>query len=409
MPKRTVPLFYLFVEAWETIRHNKMRTFLTMLGMNIGVGAIIAIISLGLMARESIMAEVGEMGATMIWIYPDWNIYEEWEKVIRLTPEDGENLTRMLPDDQVMPSYVSDETVSARGRGGQKRVIGVTGNYNDAWKLPLRSGRFISEEDNRFMRKAAVLGDRAAADFFGDGDPLGENILIAGRVFRVIGVIDEREQGLMSDGTDGEYVFIPYETYGGFFDFGYYGMPYLSRCRVNVGDVAHIGETTNLIKGYLIRRYGYLRGEPRFIVELAKQSLDQFNKVFSIITTVISLIAGISLLVSGIGIMNIMLVAITERTREIGIRKALGAKREDILLQFLTEAVIICLMGGGIGVFLGMGITFLVALAQSWNFLVPLFAVGAGLGISLAIGMFFGLYPAARAAKLPPVEALTRE
>ncbi|MBN2627376.1 MAG: FtsX-like permease family protein, partial [Spirochaetales bacterium] len=190
---------------------------------------------------------------------------------------------------------------------------------------------------------------------------------------------------------------------------GYYGMPYLSRCRVNVGDVSHIGGTTNLIKGYLIRRYGYLRGEPRFTVELAKQSLDQFNKVFSIITTVISLIAGISLLVSGIGIMNIMLVAITERTREIGIRKALGAKREDILLQFLTEAVIICLLGGGIGVFLGMGITFLVALAQKWNFLVPLFAVGAGLGISLAIGMFFGLYPAARAAKLPPVEALTRE
>jgi len=409
MTRQTVPLFYLFAEAWETIRHNRMRTFLTMLGMNIGVGAIIAIISLGLMARESIMAEVGEMGATMIWIYPDRNIYEEWEKVIRLTPEDGENLALMLPDDQVMPSFVNDEPVSARGKSGQKRMIGVTGNYNDVWKLPLRSGRFISEEDNRLRRKAAVLGDRAATDLFGDADPLGENILIDNRVFRVIGVLGEREQGIMSDGTDGEHVFIPYETYGGFFNYSYYGMPYLSRCRVNVGDVSHIGGTTNLIKGYLIRRYGYLRGEPRFTVELAKQSLDQFNKVFSIITTVISLIAGISLLVSGIGIMNIMLVAITERTREIGIRKALGAKREDILLQFLTEAIIICLMGGGIGVLLGMGITSLVALIQSWNFLVPLFAVGAGLGISLAIGMFFGLYPAARAAKLPPVEALTRE
>ncbi|MBN2626449.1 MAG: ABC transporter permease, partial [Spirochaetales bacterium] len=206
MTRQTVPLFYLFAEAWETIRHNRMRTFLTMLGMNIGVGAIIAIISLGLMARESIMEEVGEMGATMIWIYPDWNIYEEWEKVIRLTPEDGENLTRMLPDDMVMPSYVNDEPVSARGKGGQKRVIGVTGNYNDAWKLPLRSGRFITEEDNRLRRKTAVLGDRAAADLFGEEDPLGESVLIDNRVFRIIGVLEEREQGIMSDGTDGEHI-----------------------------------------------------------------------------------------------------------------------------------------------------------------------------------------------------------
>ena len=409
MTKREVPFLYLIREAWETIGHNKMRTFLTMLGMNIGVGAIIAIISLGLMARESIMENVGDMGASMIWIYPDWSIYEEWEKTIRVTPEDSRELTLMLPGDQVMPSLINHQNVSARGQHRELRVIGVTGNYQGVWDFPIREGRFITDEDNLLKRKTAVLGEQAALTFFGETDPMGKNVIIADRVFTVTGVLDEQRQGIISDGSDDDSIFIPYETFRGFFPYGWYGSPYLSRLQINIGDVSHIERSTHLIENFLIRKYGFLRGQPRFVVEQSKQSLDQFNKVFSIITTVISLIAGISLLVSGIGIMNIMLVAITERTREIGLRKALGARREDILLQFLIEAVIICLLGGGIGVILGLGITFLVALSQSWSFFIPLFAVGAGLGISLGIGLFFGLFPASQASRLAPVEALAKE
>jgi putative ABC transport system permease protein len=186
--------------------------------------------------------------------------------------------------------------------------------------------------------------------FFGDRDPLGEKIVIEERVFTIVGVLKERKEGIISDGSDGNTIFIPYETYGEFYNYGGYGRPYLNSLTVNITDISQISRSTQLIENYLIRKYGFIGGEKRFVVEQAKQSLDQFNKIFSIITTVISLIAGISLLVSGIGIMNIMLVAITERTKEIGIRKALGAQRRDILSQFLIEAVIICLLGGGIGV-----------------------------------------------------------
>lgn len=404
-----VPLLYLFREAWDTIGHNKMRTFLTMLGMNIGVGAIIAIISLGLMARESIMAEVGEMGASMVWIYPDREAYQDWERVIRLTPEDGDNLKAMLPKDTIMPSLRQNLSVTARGKSREHRIYGVDGEYNRVWQFGLPSGRFINHDDNQFKRKSAVIGNRAAQYFFGDESPLGKNIIIQDRVFTIIGVREEPKQGIISDGSDGNTFYIPYETFRGFHDYGWYGQPYLNSLQINITDIGNINRSTSLIENYLIRKYGFIRGESRFIVEQAKQSLDQFNKIFSIITTVISLIAGISLLVSGIGIMNIMLVAITERTREIGIRKALGAQRRDILLQFLIEAIIICLLGGGIGVILGMALTFLVALSQSWNFLVPLFAVASGLGVSFLIGLAFGIIPASQASRLPPVEALSKE
>jgi putative ABC transport system permease protein len=165
----------------------------------------------------------------------------------------------------------------------------------------------------------------------------------------------------------------------------------------------------SIIDRYLLARYGTYEGEPRFIVHKAEENINTFNKIFSVITTAISLIAGISLLVSGIGIMNIMLVTVTERTKEIGIRKAVGAKRADILSQFLIEAVIVCMIGGGIGVFIGLGISWAVASLQSWRYIMPLYAITLGIGVSAAIGLFFGIYPATKASRLDPVIALTKE
>jgi putative ABC transport system permease protein len=160
---------------------------------------------------------------------------------------------------------------------------------------------------------------------------------------------------------------------------------------------------------YLGQRYGPIEGKDRFTVKKAEDSINTTNKVYDIITTVITLIAGISLVVGGIGIMNIMLITVTERTKEIGIRKALGAKRRDILAQFLIESIIICLIGGGIGILLGVGITALVSVIQRWEYLLPWTAIVIGVVVSITIGLFFGIYPAVKAARLDPVVALSKE
>jgi putative ABC transport system permease protein len=176
-----------------------------------------------------------------------------------------------------------------------------------------------------------------------------------------------------------------------------------------VKDLSDIDWVAGQAERYLAAAHGTIGAQARFVVRRAEDSIQTTNQVFDIVTTVITLIAGISLVVGGIGIMNIMLVTVTERTREIGIRKALGARRRDILAQFLIESVIICLIGGGLGIVLGIGITAVVSVVQGWAYLLPWFAIAVGLAVSVAIGLFFGIYPAIKAARLDPVVALTKE
>ena len=185
--------------------------------------------------------------------------------------------------------------------------------------------------------------------------------------------------------------------------------PRVMRLYLKVRDMADLDYVSAQIAQYLDHKYGKIDGKPRFVVRRAEDSIQTTNKVFDIITTVITLIAGISLVVGGIGIMNIMLITVTERTREIGIRKALGAKRRDILAQFLIESIIICLIGGGVGILFGVGITAVVSIAQRWEYLLPWVSILIGLVVSISIGLFFGIYPALKAARLDPVVALTKE
>jgi putative ABC transport system permease protein len=188
-----------------------------------------------------------------------------------------------------------------------------------------------------------------------------------------------------------------------------FGGPRILSLDIQVNDVADLDYTVTILERFLEARYGRHNDEPRFIVHKAEENIDTFNRIFGIVSTVISLIAGISLLVSGIGIMNIMLVTVTERTKEIGIRKAIGAKRSDVLIQFLIEAVIICLIGGGIGILVGLLIAFGVAGTQGWRYVMPVYAIALGIGVSATIGLFFGMYPAVKASRLDPVVALTKE
>ncbi|NBC29942.1 MAG: FtsX-like permease family protein [Spirochaetes bacterium] len=398
-----------FRESWDTITHNKLRTFLTMLGMNIGVAAVIAIMASGLMARSAIMTDVESIGAALLWITPNREAYERPSERTYLKPTDLTDMRKLVEGAVFSPQLRSTQAVSYRGFSDPNVVQGVMPAYLQIWQHDLAQGRFISERDVQTRQKIAVLGIDAARIYFDEANPIGKSLRIGDNVFTVVGVMADRERSFVSDGSDDETIYVPYPAKEGMMDWSNYGGPRVLSLDIQVNDVADLDYTVEILQRFLEARYGTVNGEPRFNVNKAEENIDTFNRIFGIITTVISLIAGISLLVSGIGIMNIMLVTVTERTKEIGIRKAIGAKRFDVLTQFLIEAVIICLIGGGIGIILGVIIAFLVASNQGWQYVMPLYAIVLGIGVSVAIGLFFGIYPATQASRLDPVVALTKE
>lgn len=397
------------VEAFDMIRHNRMRTFLTMFGMNVGVAAIIAVVSLGAMARTEIMREVDSIGASLMWTYPQWDLYEDdWSLFKPLRYSDAGNLEYILGDVLVCPYLSGNEDFAYGGFHDTVNIMGTDESYFDIWDHPLSRGRYFSARDAADIHNVAILGARTARGFFGSGNPLGETVLISGRPFTVIGVLEARGQSMMGDGTDDSTVYVPVERYLPFRDGGSGSAGAIDTLFLKLTDLSRMEEVRSVLKGYLIAEYGLFDGQERFRVEAAEDQIKTFNKIFSIITLVISLLAGISLLVGGIGIMNIMLVSISERTREIGIRKSLGARRRDILGQFLVEAIVICLLGGGIGLLIGAGFSALVGATQSWPFLLSPGAVILALGLSTAVGLFFGIYPAVKASRMDPVDALSK-
>jgi putative ABC transport system permease protein len=396
-------------ESWDTITHNKLRTFLTMLGMNIGVAAVIAIMASGLMARSAIMTDVESIGAALLWVSPNRDAYEQGSERTYLKPTDLTDMRELVDGAIFSPQLRSGQAVSYRGFSDPNMVQGVMPAYLKIWQHDLARGRFISERDVDTREKVAVLGADAARIYYSEEDPLGKSLRIGENVFTVIGVMADRERSFVSDGSDDETIYIPYPAKESMMDWSRYGGPRVLSLDIQVNDIADLEYTVTILERFLDARYGSVNGQPRFEVNKAEENIDTFNRIFGIITTVISLIAGISLLVSGIGIMNIMLVTVTERTKEIGIRKAIGAKRFDVLIQFLIEAVIICLIGGGIGIILGIVVAFIVASNQGWQYVMPLYAIVLGIGVSVAIGLFFGIYPATQASRLDPVVALTKE
>lgn len=396
-----------FSEAVQTIRHNKMRSFLTMLGLNIGVAAIIAVISIGLMAREMIMDNVGNLTASLGWIQGtetgrDKGIY-------LLSPNDPDLLEEFVPGITAIPYLTEWESISARGYSQDGRVLGTEPEYYDIWGLNIANGRFLNNNDISLHSKVVVLGSRAATTYFGELDPIGKTIRAGNSVYTIVGVLDQRDGMLLNDGIDDNSIYVPITTLLDSNYWAWYGKPYLDFVLYKMDNPLKTDEITILVQQFLNAQYGIRSGEQLFEVQNFKDDMEVFTKVFKIITTVISLIAAISLLVSGIGITNIMLVSITERTKEIGIRKALGAKNKDILEQFLIEALFLCFMGGGIGVILGSAISAVTAAALNWSFILPLFAVVIGVSVSIGIGLFFGIAPAMSAARLEPVAALSKE
>ena len=399
-----------FRESYETIRHNKLRTILTMLGMNIGVASVIAVMATGIMGRGAIMKGIESIGSSLLWVQPNKDAYPTGRSVTYMRPQDLDVLGSLVQDAWMSPSLRSNAMVGYRGDQSAAAVYGVWDTYGRIWPRPLQAGRSLSAEDISQRRKVVVLGLNTASAFFPTpDDALGKSVSFSGKDFTVIGVLAKKVRSAVDDGSDDDTVYVPYEVLSDVTNWDDYGGPRVTRVYFKVRAQADLEFVSSQISGYLDRTYGTVEGKPRFLVKKAEDSIQTTNKVFDIITTVITLIAAISLVVGGIGIMNIMLITVTERTREIGIRKALGAKRRDILAQFLIESIIICLIGGGIGILFGVGITGIISVLQKWEYLLPWTAILIGMAVSITIGLFFGIYPALKAARLDPVVALTKE
>lgn len=395
-------------ESLDVIRGNKARSFLTILGINFGVGCLIAISVVGLAFRSSIGSEMGRYGSTLLWVQVNHSAYASREPRTLMDERDVTYFHRALPGLAGGESLFNDNRpASFRGETVETTIFGAEPIHFEMFDIQLRQGRAFLEQDVKTRKAVCVLRPDIAARLFQETEPLGQTIRIGNRNFTVIGITERLSQGFLSDGSDNNTIFVPAPfvssaSQGGQRErYWVYLLQFENRSAVDRGE--------ERIAAYLEKRYGLLRGEQRFRIQRLDSFIDMVDNILGIISTLVLVIASISIVVGGLGIMNIMLVAVTERTREIGIRMAIGATRSDILTQFIIEAVALCLIGGGTGILFGAGLAALVCSILKWPFLLSLGIVLLALGISTTIGMVFGIYPAYKASKLMPVEALRSE
>jgi putative ABC transport system permease protein len=410
--------------AWDGLTANKMRSTLTMLGVIIGVGAVISLLSIGEGAQTAITDQVTSIGSNLLFVSPGaykrGPVQEQGGSANTLTWADAEAIASPgnVPDAVIVaPEFTQNTQVVFGNANINTQVTGVTPKYLNLSRLRIARGRFIEEKDVNGRSNVAVLGYQAARDLFGGFDPLGQKIKVTipggsgGRVsLTVVGVMAEYGDSQLVKLDD--MVLVPVTTAQTKIFDGRNGQGELivTRVTVMVTSEARMGAAQSQLNALLLRRHNIGPGEEAdFSVMSLTDMLSMLSQLTSIMTVFLSAIAAISLLVGGIGIMNIMLVSVTERTREIGTRKAVGARKADVLIQFLLEAMVLSLLGGAIGILLGVGIARLVDLAGVTNAVISARSVLLAVGFSLAVGLFFGIYPANRAASLNPIEALRYE
>ena len=388
--------------AVEGIWVNKLRSALTVLGIIIGVMAVIIVITIGQGGSEKIMTEMESMGSNLFIVYigevedGDYDRYRMSEADCRIIKESVDGLKAIVP-----VAYASPSAQSKRKKENCS-LAATDGDYAQIRNVQMAQGRFFSSSDNASTRRVIVINQKMADDLFGvGGDALDQKIMLAGNPVMVIGV-SKSTAGMFSGGDRAE-AYIPINLYYTIFDSN--GVYELQGTAVNKDRVDEVAQRAIKI---LQLRHGAKDGKVYRLFNM-EQEMQAANKVTAILTLIIGAIAGISLLVGGIGVMNIMLVSVTERTREIGIRMAIGARRQDIMRQFLIESTVLSLLGGIIGIILGMLSAALICAAIQIPFNISVPTVLIASLFSMAVGIFFGLYPANRAAKLDPIEALRYE
>lgn len=392
-------------ESLTVIGGNKIRSFLTILGINFGVGCLIAIAVVGLAFRESVGSEIGRYGTTMLWVQVDGRAYMSGESRTMLDGRDIKFFKQTLPGLKTSGSLFSDSYMASyKGESTTVEVLGAAPGHFEMFDIKVIKGRQYYDQDVFLRKRVCLLRPDIASRLFKEEDPIGKTIRLSEKNYIVIGLTDRVSNMFLSDGTDNNTIFIPdylvgSRIWGGsFLKYWVYLLKFES--------VENLDIAEERMNSYLEKKYGLLRDKPRFRIERLDSFVGMVDRILDIITTLVTVIAAISIVVGGLGIMNIMLVAVTERTREIGIRMAVGATRSDIIIQFVIEAIVLCLIGGGTGVIFGSALAAIVCSILKWKFILSLFYVSGALGISTFIGLVFGIYPAWKASRLMPVEAL---
>lgn len=401
-----MPILEIFFESLSTLTINKMRTGLAILGIVIGIGSVIALISLGQGSQKAIENQIQSLGSNLITVSPggqnSGGVRGAAGGSTILTLEDAKAIeSAKIPSvKSVSPEFSRRAQVTAGRKNTNTQIFGVTPQYALVRKINMASGSFIDQGE-----KVAVLGSQVAIDLFGEGvDPVGQNIKINGQVLKVIGVTVSKGGAGFNNPDDAIYA--PLQTV----QKQLFGASHLTGIAIEAVNSNQMTTAQDAVGYLLLARHKFNNpAQADFSILSQNDILSTASSITGTFTTLLGGIAAISLLVGGIGIMNIMLVTVTERTREIGLRKALGAKHKTIISQFLIEAILLTLVGGLLGTFLGIGISFGLSKIMNIPFAISLVSMILAVGVSGAIGIIFGWYPANRAANLQPIEALRYE
>ncbi len=395
--------------AVSSIFSNKLRSFLTMLGIIVGVAAVIAMIGIGKGAGAQITERISQLGANLLMVRPGASQHGPARSAsgsrTSLTYTDAQAIAQeCLSVAKVDAEYSRNAQVVFGNKNTNTSINGVTPNYPGVRNFVVKYGSFLTEEDNRLMRRVAVLGKTVVENLFGEEDPIGQYIKIRRSSFQVIGVMSEKGGSGWRDEDD--IVFVPLKTA----QKRLFGVDYVSAINVEAKNEKVMDKASTEIASVLRERHKIREGqEDDFNIMSQAEILSTVQETSNTFTMLLAGIAVVSLIVGGIGIMNIMFVSVSERTREIGIRKAIGAQRRDILSQFLIEAVIVSLCGGMIGIASGILASQLISRFAGWPTVITPESVALSFGFAFAVGLFFGFYPARKGALLNPIDALRYE
>jgi putative ABC transport system permease protein len=395
--------------ATKALTTNKMRTGLTMLGMIIGVSAVITLVAMGNGAQSTIEDQIKGAGTNMITVnagnFTSGGVRMGSGAASSLTVDDANAIRREVPGVQYLAAGATARAQVVAGNANwATRITGTDVDLPIIRAWAMRFGTFFSPQDVQGATKVAVLGSSVSEELFGTSDPSGQIIRIGSQPFRILGVMASKGQGMGDDMDD--QILAPYTTV----QKKLAGITYIQNVVISADSPDTTSRVADDIAVLLRARHTILRGQDDdFTIRTLEEIADVRSQALGTMTTLLAGIAGVSLVVGGIGIMNIMLVSVTERTREIGLRMAIGAKGRDVLLQFLAEAVALSLIGGGIGIALGFALAEGVSQWMSWRADVPMDAVVMAFGFAAATGVFFGFYPAQKASRLDPIDALRFE
>jgi len=393
--------------ALRALRRNKLRTLLTMLGIIIGVMAVIAAISIGNGAKVQVEAQVASLGQNVLSVFPgslsSGGARGGWGSRSTLTAEDAQAISREVANVVAVSCEVRDRNqVQANGLNWNTQVQGESPDYLSVRAWGLSSGAIFMDTDVRSAAKVCVIGKTVADELFNGTDPVGQTLRIRDIPFKILGVLQSKGVNFFGQDQD-DTVLVPYTSAMRRIS----GRDYLSAILIQADKAGNMERIQQDVASVLQQRRG--GREPDFMVRSQLELAEAATATAKTMTTLIGGVAAISLVVGGIGIMNIMLVSVTERTREIGIRMAIGARGRDILLQFLIEAVTLSIIGGSLGIAAGMGVSKVIAVQKGWVTMTSTTSIVLAFAFSAGVGIFFGFYPARKASQLDPIDALRYE